>query len=56
MPRRHQAGMRKLSIFVDILMLVFLGIALGAVGLYLLEASSELQVERKHPAPENRAG
>lgn len=40
--RRHAGSMRYLRIFIDILMLVLLGIALSAVGLYLLEKASDL--------------
>ena len=48
--------MQKLAILLELLMLILLGIALSAIGLYVLEVAFGVPLEQKDPAPADRAG
>lgn len=48
--------MPKLAILLELLLLSLLGVALAAVGLYVLEMAFEVPLGQKDPAPADRAG
>ncbi|CAO4150466.1 hypothetical protein PKCBPO_03187 [Methylorubrum thiocyanatum] len=48
--------MPKLAMLLQLLILILLGVALSAVGLYFLEIAFGVPLEQKDPAPAGRAG